>query len=112
LQPLPDALIDSADPARTVVERSSLRLAFAGALQQLSARERGALILRDVLGFSASETAEVLAASVASVNSALQRGRARLRQTGVDGEPRTEPTAAEQRAWINRYMKAFEHADV
>jgi len=112
LQPLPDALIDSADPARTVVDRSTLRLAFAAALQRLSARERGALILRDVLGFSAAETAEILAASVASVNSALQRSRSRLRQAGVDGERRAEPSAAEQRTWINRYMKAFEHADV
>ena len=112
LQPLPDALIDSTDPARTAVDRSSLRLAFAAALQWLSARERGALILRDVLGYSAAETAEILAASVASVNSALQRGRSRLRQAGIDAEPPPEPSAAEQRAWIDRYMKAFEHADV
>jgi len=112
LQPLPDALIDSTDPARAAVDRSTLRLAFAAALQRLSARERGALILRDVLGFSAAETAEILAASVASVNSALQRGRGRLRQAGVEADRRPEPSAAEQRAWINRYVKAFEHADV
>ncbi len=112
LQPLPDALLDSADPARTAIDRSTLRLAFAAALQRLSARERGALILRDVLGFSATETAGILGASVASVNSALQRGRARLRDTAAHGERHSELPAVEQRAWIDRYMKAFEQADV
>src|SRR3981081_3109537 len=54
LQPLPDSLLDPGDPAMTVIDRSSLRLAFVAALQHLSARQRGALILRDVLSFSAS----------------------------------------------------------
>ena len=58
LQPLPDSLLDAGDPAGTVIDRSSLRLAFAAALQHLSARQRGALILRDVLSFSASEAAD------------------------------------------------------
>ncbi len=60
LQPLPDSLLDGGDPAGAVIDRGSLRLAFAAALQHLSARQRGALILRDVLGFSASEAAEIL----------------------------------------------------
>ena len=112
LQPLPDALLDAGDPARAAVDRSSLRLAFAAALQHLSARQRGALILRDVLSFSASEAAEVLGTTVVSVNSSLQRARARVREAGVRQERLREPSAAEQRAWVDRYMKAFEQADV
>jgi RNA polymerase sigma-70 factor (ECF subfamily) len=112
LQPLPDALLDSGDPARAVVDRDSLRLAFVAALQHLSARQRGALILRDVLSFSAAEAAEILGTSAASVNSSLQRARSRVREAGVGQETLSEPSAAEQRAWVDRYMKAFEHADV
>ena len=112
LQPLPDSLLGAGDPAGTVIDRSSLRLAFVAALQHLSARQRGALILRDVLGFSASEAAEILGTTVASVNSSLQRARTRVEETGVRQEQLTEPSAADQRAWIDRYMTAFEHADV
>ena len=113
LQPLPDSLLDAGDPAAAVIDRSSLRLAFVAALQHLSARQRGALILRDVLGFSASEAAddprhhrrvgEQLPAAGACPR---QGGRGPARNV-VD-----EPSAAEQRAWVDRYMKAFEHADV
>ena len=113
LQPLPDSLLDAGgDPAQAVVDRSSLRLAFAAALQHLSARQRGALILRDVLGFPASEAAGILDTTVASVNSSLQRARTRLREAGVRQESSDEPSAAEQRAWVERYMRAFENADV
>ena len=112
LQPLPDSWLDSGDPAAAELDRSSLRLAFASALQHLSARQRGALILRDVLRFSSSETAEILGTSVASVNSSLQRARARVKELGGEPAHGSEPSASEQRAWIDRYMKAFEHADV
>jgi RNA polymerase sigma-70 factor, ECF subfamily len=112
LQPLPDSLLDAADPARAAIDRSSLRLAFAAALQHLSARQRGALILRDVLSFSAAEAAGILGTTVVSVNSSLQRARARLREAGVEQEPLSEPSAAEQRAWVDRYMSAFQRADV
>jgi RNA polymerase sigma-70 factor (ECF subfamily) len=112
LQPLPDSLLDAQDPAGTVTDRSSLRLAFAAALQHLSARQRGALILRDVLSFSASEAAEILGTSVASVNSSLQRARAYVKETGIGPESLSEPSGTEQRAWVDRYMRAFEHADV
>jgi RNA polymerase sigma-70 factor, ECF subfamily len=112
LQPLPDSLLTAGDPAAAVVDRSSLRLAFAAALQHLSARERGALILRDVLGFAAAEAAEILGATVVSVNSSLQRSRARLKELGADQDSLSEPPDAEQRAWIDRYMKAFKNADV
>jgi RNA polymerase sigma-70 factor (ECF subfamily) len=112
LQPLPDAVLDAGDPARAVVDRSSLRLAFVAALQHLSARQRGALVLREVLGFSAAEAAEILGTTAVSVNSSLQRARTRVRDAGVALEGLTEPPAAEQRAWVDRYMRAFEHADV
>jgi RNA polymerase sigma-70 factor (ECF subfamily) len=112
LQPLPDSFLDAGDPARAVIDRGSLRLAFAAALQHLSARQRGALILRDVLSFSASEAAEILGTTVASVNSSLQRARIRLKEVEVQPERLSEPSAAEQRAWVERYMKAFERADV
>ena len=112
LQPLPDSLLDAGDPARAVIDRSSLRLAFAAALQHLSARQRGALILRDVLGFSAAEAAEILGTTVVSVNSSVQRARGRMKEVGAGHETPSEPSAAEQRAWVDRYMKAFEHADV
>ncbi|MEE4546338.1 sigma-70 family RNA polymerase sigma factor [Streptomyces sp. V4-01] len=112
LQPLPDPMPAAGDPAGAAIDRSSLRLAFAAALQHLSARQRGALVLRDVLGFSASEAAEILGTTAVSVNSSLQRARARLKEAGVGQERLSEPTAAEQRAWVERYMKAFEQADV
>jgi RNA polymerase sigma-70 factor (ECF subfamily) len=110
LQPLPDSLLAAGDPAGAVIDRGSLRLAFAAALQHLSARQRGALILRDVLGFSASEAAEILGTTVVSVNSSLQRARTRVKE--VEVERLREPSATEQRAWVDRYMKAFELADV
>ncbi|MFD7988563.1 sigma-70 family RNA polymerase sigma factor [Kitasatospora indigofera] len=112
LQPLPDSLLDGGDPAGRVIGRSSLRLAFAAALKHLSARQRGALVLRDVLGFSASESADILGTTVVSVNSSLQRARARLKEAGVRQDGLGEPSAAEQRAWVDRYMEAFEQADV
>ena len=112
LQPIPDALVRQGDPAGPAVDRSSLRLAFVAALQHLSARQRAALILREVLAFTAVETAEALETSVASVNSSLQRARARLREADVLEEDVAEPSRAEQRACVERYMKAFEEADV
>jgi RNA polymerase sigma-70 factor (ECF subfamily) len=112
LQPLPDSMLHRGDPARAVIDRSSLSLALAAALQHLSARQRGALILRDVLGFAASETAEILGTTVAAVNSSLQRARSRVQEGNVQQERVSEPSAAEQRAWIDRYMLAFERADI
>jgi RNA polymerase sigma-70 factor, ECF subfamily len=112
LQPLPDSLLAAGDPAGAAIHRSSLRLAFTAALQHLSARERGALVLRDVLSFSAAEAADVLGTTVASVNSSLQRARARVKAAGVEAEQIGEPSTAEQRAWVERYMRAFQAADV
>src|SRR6202046_4636561 len=112
LQPLPDSVLGAGDPAGAVIDRSSLRLAFAAALQHLSARQRGALILRDVLSFSASEAADILGTTVVSVNSSLQRARARLKEVGGRPDHVDEPSAVTQRARIDRYMEAFERADI
>ncbi|MFE6862065.1 RNA polymerase subunit sigma-70 [Nocardia sp. NPDC057668] len=112
LQPLPDSLLTSDEPAAAAIDRGSVRLAFASALQHLSARQRGALILRDVLSFSAAESAEILGCSVASVNSSLQRARSRMKDAGIAQDDVAEPSPGEQRAWIERYVRAFELADV
>ena len=112
LQPIPDSRLRLSDPADVMINRGSLRLAFVAALQHLSARQRAVLILREVLALSAAETADVLDTTVASVNSSLQRARARLKREGVLEDRVAEPAEAEQRDWIERYMRAFEEADV
>jgi RNA polymerase sigma-70 factor (ECF subfamily) len=105
LEPFP------ADPAASAVERSRLRLAFVAALQLLPPRQRAVLLLREVLDVPTAEVAEILDTTVASVNSALQRARARLAASGVDPDTQAEP-AAEQRAVVDRYVAAFERGDV
>ena len=105
LQPLPT------DPAASAEERSRLRLAFVAAVQLLPARQRAALILREVLDVSAAEVAEILDTTPAGVNSALQRARARLAEVGVDPDGVSEPPE-EQRAVVERYVAAFERADM
>ncbi|QYN25636.1 sigma-70 family RNA polymerase sigma factor [Amycolatopsis sp. DSM 110486] len=114
LQPAPDSLLhaSTADPATVVSGRAGVRLAFVAALQQLSARQRAVLILRDVLGWHAREVAEMLDTSVAAVTSALQRARAHLAQAGPIADDVAEPTEPELRNLLDRYVAAFEHADV
>lgn len=99
------------DPERAAIERSRLRLALVAALQLLPARQRAALILREALDLPAAEVAESLGMTTAAVNSALQRARSRLAEAGVDPEAAAEPPA-EQRAVVDRYVAAFERADV
>jgi RNA polymerase sigma-70 factor (ECF subfamily) len=99
------------DPAADTVERSRLRLALVAALQLLPARQRAVLLLREVLEVPAVEVAEALGLTTAAVNSALQRARARLADAGVDPDGRAEP-APHQRAVVDRYVAAFERADV
>jgi RNA polymerase sigma-70 factor (ECF subfamily) len=105
LVPLP------ADPAADAVERSRVRLAVVAALQLLPARQRAALLLREVLDVPTGEVAEALGMSTAAVNSALQRARARLARAGVDPDTQVEPVG-QQRAVVDRYVAAFERADV
>jgi RNA polymerase sigma-70 factor (ECF subfamily) len=114
LQPFPDALFgaDDDDPAGLIAARERLRLALVAAWQQLPPRQRATLILCDVLDFSAAEVAVMLETTTAAVNSALQRARARLRTLSIVEEQLEEPTDAERRALLDRYVVAFEDADV
>ena len=111
--PIPDERVVPADgdPAELVESRESIRLAFVAALQHLPPRQRAVLILREVLRWKASEVAELLATSVASVNSALQRARATLGSLDLSAE-QTEPVDEEQRALLARYVDAFERYDM
>ncbi|WP_232664040.1 sigma-70 family RNA polymerase sigma factor [Pseudonocardia sp. TRM90224] len=119
LQPFPDRLWEPAAPAETepdavIVGRETIELAFLAAIQHLPPRQRAVLLLRDVLGWPARDTATALESSVASVTSALQRARDTLRERlperRVDWAVQ-EPTDAE-RAVLRRYMDAMNRADV
>jgi RNA polymerase sigma-70 factor (ECF subfamily) len=113
VQPVPDALVLSGDgdPADLAAERESIRLAFVATLQHLPARQRAVLILREVLRWQATEVAELLDTTVASVNSALQRARATLATIDADaGEPAAlDP---EQQALLASFVTAFERYDI
>jgi RNA polymerase sigma-70 factor (ECF subfamily) len=116
VEPYPDAELDSlADPAAgpdaRYELRESVRLAFVAAIQQLPPRQRAALLLADVIGWSAIEVAAVLDASVASVNSALQRARAKL-ATLDRGAPQAPIADERQRDLLERYVTAWESADL
>jgi RNA polymerase sigma-70 factor (ECF subfamily) len=114
VEPIPDSVITgtAGDPADTAVARESIRLAFVAALQHLPPRQRAVLILREVLHWQASEVAELLETTVASVNSALQRARATLASRNV--APRDEPAELDeqQQALLARYVEAFERYDM
>ena len=112
VEPMPDSRVVpvGGDPAEVTVLRESIRLAFVAALQHLPPRQRAVLILREVLQWQATEVAELLDTSVASVNSALQRARATLATKDVN-DP-SQPTDDEQRALLARYVDAFERYDL
>jgi RNA polymerase sigma-70 factor (ECF subfamily) len=112
VEPIPDALVaQGADPAEIAATRDSVRLALVAALQHLPPRQRAALILCEVLRWKASEVAELLETSVASVNSALQRARATLDQHDLAAE-KPLPLADVDREMLDRYVAAFEAYDV
>ncbi|WP_329053056.1 sigma-70 family RNA polymerase sigma factor [Streptomyces violaceus] len=116
LEPMPDARVlpTPEDPAEAAVAKESVRLAFMAALQQLPAKQRAVLILREVLAWKASEVAELLDTSVASVNSALQRARATLaerQEPGADAVV-SDPLDEDQRKLLDRYVAAFEGYDM
>jgi RNA polymerase sigma-70 factor (ECF subfamily) len=111
--PVPDDRVLAGDPAEVAVGRETIRLAFVSALQKLPAKQRAVLILREVLAWSAAETAELLQTSVPSVNSALQRARATLADNGGVAESDTfKPLDETQRALLARYVAAFEAFDI
>jgi RNA polymerase sigma-70 factor (ECF subfamily) len=112
LEPIPDslALPANADPSERAVLRQSIRLAFVAALQHLPPRQRAALLLTEVLGWSAAEAAETLETSVAAVNSALQRARATLADRDVTEAP--GPLSEEQSRLLDRFVEAFHRYDV
>ncbi len=113
LEPMPDSrLIAAKDPGEVVLERESIRLAFIAALQRLAPRQRAVLVLRDVLAFTAQETAQILDATVPSVNSALQRARASLDAQRPNPSEIGDPENAQQEELLRRYMTAFEAHDV
>jgi RNA polymerase sigma-70 factor (ECF subfamily) len=112
IEPIPTDAAVEADPAEAAVAHETMRLAFVAALQHLPARQRAALILCEVLRWKASEAAELLDTSVASINSALQRARATIESSGItvaDATPTVEPP---QRELLDRYVKAFENYDM
>ncbi len=113
LQPIPGPLLETqpADPATVVASRGSVRLALVAALQHLPARQRAALILRDVLGWRAAAVAELLDMTTSAVNSALQRARAQLAQVAPAEDDLGEPAEPDRRALLDRYVAAFETAD-
>jgi RNA polymerase sigma-70 factor (ECF subfamily) len=118
LQPYPDQLLEvpagDAEPEAEVVAKETIELAFIAAIQLLPPRQRAVLISRDVLGWSAAESAALLDVSVAAVNSALQRARATLKQHlprhRLDWAPGSDPSRAE-RDLLQRYMEATERGD-
>ncbi len=112
--PVPDVRVmpSGGDPAELAESRESIRLAFVAALQHLPPKQRAVLILREVLAWQASEVAELLETSVASVNSALQRARATLDATDVEDTDASAPMDAQQRALLARYVEAFEQYDM
>lgn len=114
LEPVPDGRVlpSVADPAETAVSRETVRLAFVAALQHLPPKQRAVLILREVLAWKASEVAELLDTSVASVNSALQRARATIAENEPAVSDAADPLDEEQKELLERYVAAFEGYDM
>jgi RNA polymerase sigma-70 factor, ECF subfamily len=110
VEPILDSLVlrEDSDPHEKVAARQSTRLAFISALQHLPGKQRAALLLTEVLGFSAAEAADSLEISVPALNSALQRARATVSRQ--DGEPAS--LSAAQAELLERYVQAFEAYDV
>ena len=113
IEPIPDGrVMPEGDPAELAVARETIRLAFIAALQHLPPRQRAVLILCEVLRWQATEVAELLETSVASVNSALQRARATLADGNVDATDPSPPLDDTDRALLDRYVAAFERYDM
>jgi RNA polymerase sigma-70 factor (ECF subfamily) len=114
LEPAADESLDLAtepDPDRAVTARESVALAFLSALQILPPRQRAVLLLRQVLGWSANEVADLLEMSVAAVNSALQRARATLEESAPTALTPRRTTGTDESELLGRYVRAWETAD-
>src|SRR6202040_3260810 len=108
LEPIPAMFT----PEAAATTRDSIRRAGVAALQELPARQRAVLILRDVVQFSAAEVAELLETTPAAVNSALQRARAHLADVAATDDDVAEPEDQDRLALVERYCAAFENGDV
>ncbi|MBL1077495.1 sigma-70 family RNA polymerase sigma factor [Nocardia sp. 2] len=114
VEPIPNGLAFGADPAEAASTKDTLRLAFVAAVQHLPATQRAILIMREVLRFSASETADMLNVSPASVNSALQRARAtmsKVQDVSTISDVYDEADE-QQRKLVDDFVKAFESYDM
>jgi RNA polymerase sigma-70 factor (ECF subfamily) len=114
VEPIADIRVLPADgdPAELVAMRESIKLAFVATLQHLPPKQRAVLILRDVLRWRAAEVAELLDASVASINSALQRARTTIEEKDVDPDLTASPADDAEKALLTRYVDAFERYDI
>ncbi|NKY53198.1 sigma-70 family RNA polymerase sigma factor [Nocardia vermiculata] len=112
IEPIPNALAFGADPADHAATKDSLRLAFVAAVQHLPATQRAILIMREVLRFSANETAALLTMSPASVNSALQRARATLAKVQSTASDGYDESDVNQRELVDGFVQAFEAYDM
>jgi RNA polymerase sigma-70 factor, ECF subfamily len=119
LQPYPDQLLEGIaseedGPEAAVIAKETIELAFIATIQLLPAKQRVALIARDVLGWSAAETAALLDVSVAAANSALQRARARMKEhlprRRLEWAQGSDPSE-EERDLLERYVAATERGD-
>src|SRR5262245_41173769 len=112
LEPVPDdrVLPSDANPFELAALRQSIRLAFVSALQHLPPRQRAALLLSEVLGWSSAEVADCLDMSVAAVNSALQRARATV--ASQQGTTTNEPLSDDKSLMLEKYVDAFHRYDV
>jgi RNA polymerase sigma-70 factor (TIGR02960 family) len=117
LQPYPDALLEGLPdqgpgPEARYESREAISLAFVTAVQLLPPSQRAVLLLRDVLGYRASETAELLGLTEDAVTSALKRARATMDAARSSGPPPPPPGGPEERALLNRFVAAFTELDV
>jgi len=113
LEPMPSAWLPQADPAARYGLKESVALAFVAALQILTPAQRAVLLLRDVVGLSAEETASALDCSVSAANSMLHRARTALdERTGPRSSWSPDPAAPVDRALLERYLRAWESGDL